>query len=222
MSNFTGLHEEMYHFFWELAFNNNPEFFEANRDRYVREVKEPLTALAEALLPTALEIDGRFSTKTSSILSRIRRDTRYSHDKSPYRDHAWLGFRLPGAAISDGLTPYAEFEREYYGYGMGMYYADPQLMQSFRARMLEEPDRFLSIVTNPAFTARFAESGDSYRRPKFTHATEALVPWLNKKRLSFTYTSAQLSRTTKPELLDELVEAFLLLKPVYRFFMRLD
>ena len=50
MSNFTGLHEEMYHFFWELAFNNNPEFFEANRGRYVREVKEPLTALAEALL----------------------------------------------------------------------------------------------------------------------------------------------------------------------------
>ena len=83
MSRFQGLSEDTYRFFWEIAFQNNREFFEANRERYKRVVQEPLFLLAEELLPTALEIDPGFSPKLSNIVSRIRRDTRYTRDKSP-------------------------------------------------------------------------------------------------------------------------------------------
>jgi uncharacterized protein (DUF2461 family) len=49
--------------------------------------------LALLLTPAALEIDPDFNTRATSVVSRIRRDTRYSHDKTMYRDHVWLGYR---------------------------------------------------------------------------------------------------------------------------------
>ena len=89
MIEFSGCPEEMYQFFWEIAFQNHREFFEANRDRYKRVVQEPMRALAAELLPTALSLNPSFNQRVTTIVSRIRRDTRYSHDKSPYRDHVW-------------------------------------------------------------------------------------------------------------------------------------
>ena len=221
MSRFQGLSEDTYRFFWEIAFQNNREFFEANRERYKRVVQEPLFLLAEELLPTALEIDPGFSPKLSNIVSRIRRDTRYTRDKSPYRDHAWLGFRPPMQRVSECFVIYAEFERDAYGYGMGMYTADSARMRQFRERMLARPEQFLSLVGDPAFTQRFALVSEAFKRPRFAGANEALQPWLNLRRLSFQFSSPELSRTLRPEIADEIREGMLLLKPLYRFLMGL-
>ena len=92
---FQGFNEDTYKFLIELAFNNNKEFFAANKGRYKQNVQEPLRALAEGLLPLALTIDPCFNTRMTTILSRIYRDTRFTKDKHPYRDHAWLLSCIP-------------------------------------------------------------------------------------------------------------------------------
>lgn len=222
MSRFQGLNEDSYRFFWELAFQNNREFFEANRERYKQNVQQPLLLLAEDLLPDALEIDPGFSQKRNVIVSRIRRDTRYTKDKSPFRDHAWLSFRPPEKRLSECFVLYAEFEREAYGYGMGMYGPDAVRMQQFRERMLARPALFLSLVNDPAFRQKFRLMGESFKRPRFLDASEEIRPWLNLKYLSFQFSSPELSRTMRPELVEEIREGFALLKPVYRFLMGLD
>ncbi len=218
---FQGLTEDAYRFFWEIAFNNDRAFFEANRARYQESVAKPLKALVTLLAPAALEIDPGFNVRPAAALSRIRRDTRYTHDKSMYRDHAWIGFRHPGTMLSESFVIYAEFEREQYGYGMGMYGSNSTLMQLFRTRMLAEPERFLSLVENETFRARFTADGELFKRPRFADAPEALRPYLNHKGLSFHFSSPQVSRTMRPEIVDELTEALLLMKPVYRFLMGL-
>ena len=222
MNEFHGLNEDTYRFFWEIAFQNDRSFFEANRARYKQNVQAPLLALAEQLAPTALEIDPHFNVRPSSVVSRIRRDTRYSKDKSPYRDHAWLGFKPPMQRTSECFVLYAEFERESYGYGMGMYAPDPAMMQRLRERMLAHPERFLELVNAPAFAERFMLSAESYKRERYLDAPERLRPWLNLKRITFCYSSPAVSQTLRPEIADEIREAFLLMKPVYRFLMGLD
>jgi len=219
---FQGLNEDTYQFFWEIAFNNEQSFYEANKERYRKNVYEPLKELAIALTPIAQEIDGAFNIRPSSVVSRIRRDTRYSKDKTMFRDHAWLGFRRPGGMLSESLVVYAEFEREGYGYGMGMYGSNPALMREIRPRILAKPQKFLSLVNDPAFTARFEVMGDSFKRPKFTDAPEGVQPYLNRKGLSFCFSSPNLKKTLSPEIADEIVEGFTMLKPVYRLLMGLD
>lgn len=219
---FQGLNEDTYQFFWEIAFNNELSFYEANRDRYKKNVYEPLKELAIAITPAAQEIDSEFNVRPSSIVSRLRRDTRYSHDKTMYRDHAWLGFRHPGGMLSESLAVYAEFEREGYGYGMGMYGSNPALMREIRPRMLAKPQKFLSLVNDPAFTARFEVVGDAFKRPRFTDAPEEILPYLNRKGLSFCFSSPNLKKTLSAEIADEIIEGFGMLKPVYRLLMGLD
>lgn len=219
---FLGLSEDTYRFFWELGFHNDRTFFDANRARYKSVVYEPLCRLTDALSQTVSDIDDRLSVRYTHVVSRIYRDTRYSHDKSPYRDHAWLGFRLPGVRTGAGFVIYAEFERESYGYGMGMYAPNPELMQELRDRMLARPKRFLELVSEPAFAARFAVEGEAFKRPRYMDAPEGLRRYLNMRSLSFCFSSPELQNTLRPELADEIIEGFELLKPVYRFLMGLD
>ena len=219
---FQGLNEDTYQFFWEIAFNNEQSFYEPNKERYKKNVYEPLKELTLAITPTAQEIDAEFNIRPSSVISRIRRDTRFTHDKTMFRDHAWLGFRRPGGMLSESLVVYAEFEREGYGYGMGMYGSNPALMREICPRILAKPQKFLSLVTDPAFTARFEVVGDSFKRAKFTDAPEGVLPYLNRKGLSFCFSSPNLKKTLSPEIAEEIIEGFTLLKPVYRLLMGLD
>lgn len=221
MSGFQGLSGDAYRFFWEIAFNNNRAFFEENRDRYKREVQQPMLALAEYLIPTAREIDPEFNLRPAAIVSRIRRDTRFSKDKSLYRDHVWLAFKRHGERTSESFVVYAEFERDGFGYGMGMYCPQPLMMQEMRARILARPSQFLEIAENPAFTERFTLSGELYKRPKIPDAPAELAPWVNRKRLSYGYFTPELKRTMTSEVADEIREGFELLKPMYRFLMGL-
>ena len=143
---FTGFTQDTYRFLWELAFNNDRAFFEANRARYKQVVYEPLHELTLALIPAVAEIDGRLNVRPASTISRIRRDTRYSKDQSMYRDHAWLGYKMPGSLVSESFCIYAEIEREGYGYGMGMYAPNSEMMRALRERMLARPQTFLSLL----------------------------------------------------------------------------
>ena len=219
---FTGFTEETYAFFWDLAFHNSREFMEANRARYREHVYLPLVALTEEILPAALELDPRFNARPQSCVSRINRDTRYSKDKSPYRDHAWIAFRMPGTYLSDNFCLYAEINRDSYGYGVGMYGPNPPMMAAFRERMLAHPDEFLRLAERKAMTDVFRLEGEEYRKVRFPHEDGRLEPYLNRKNLGFCFSSADLKRTFVPELADEIRSGFALLRPVYRFLMGLQ
>lgn len=219
---FQGFSEDTYRFLWELAFHNNRTFFEENRERYKNVLYTPLRELLAALTPTVEQIDARLNTRPLGTISHINRDTRYQKDKSPYRDHAWLGFKMPGRFTSECFTIYFEIDREGYGYGMGMYAPESTMMQSIRSRILARPQRFLSLVSEKTFSERFTLEGERYKRPKFTQDDAALLPYLNLRRMTYCFYSHEQSKTLRPELADEVRIAFETLAPVYRFVMGLE
>lgn len=220
MDSFSGLQEDTYTFFWELAFHNEISWFEENRSRYEAVVKKPLLQLAVELAPTALEVDSEFLVRPAAVVSRIRRDTRYAPVDAPFRDHAYLTYRYPGVRIGESFSLYAEFLRDSYGYGMGMYSDNPPFMDAMRKRILANQEAFLKIIQNRKLRS-FVLEGVEYKRPKYPDAPAALQPWLQKKRLYFSYSSKEISRTLHPALLQEIQEGFLALKPLYRFIMGL-
>ena len=195
---------------------------DANRARYKKEVQHPLLELAAALMPTVLQIDPEVDQRPGAVVSRINRDTRFTKDKSPYRDHAWLGFRHPGTYIGESFVIYAEFQRESYGYGMGMWTGNPEMMGRIRANILSAPDRFLELVNREAFARRFTLQGDRYKKLRYPNADQQLEAYLNMKGLSFCFSSTELSNTLGPQIYEEIRDAFLLLKPLYRLLMGLD
>ncbi len=213
---FEGFKPEAYMFLTELAFNNNRMWMDENRKRYREFVQRPMQQLAEMLLPTALEIDPEFNPRLGCIVSRINRDTRYSKNKLPYRDHMWIAFRRTGQSLGESLCIYFEISPMGYSYGTGMYTTNLPLMKALRARAAADPEGFRQIVTAPAL-GRYEPTGEPYKRDVVPGAPEDLKPYLNRRSLSFIYDNTSLAPTMSAGIADEVKAAMLELAPVYRY-----
>lgn len=218
---FAGFTPDAFRFFLELGFNNEKSFFDANRERCRAIVQNPMRALANELIPAAREIDPAFDTRLSILVSRMNRDTRFSKDKRPYRDHAWIGFRRAETRTSESFCLYFEIEPGGYGYGMGMYDANPALMKPFRERALARPQQLLGL-SQALLDKGFNVQGELFGRDRHPSAPEQIKPYVNRKGISWCFFSKEIEKTFSREIFVETREAFELMKPLYRFVLGMD
>ena len=98
-------------FLMENRLMDSKAWFHEHKDVFEREVKAPLVELSEALAPTMLRIDPEMeiAPRVGGTLCRVWRDTRFTKDKSLFRDHMWLNF-----SKNKGVFPgYPGFFRRY-------------------------------------------------------------------------------------------------------------
>jgi len=143
---FTGFTDETVQFFLDLKFHNNTDYFHANHDRYVEVVQTPFYELIEDLAPVMRKIDPDMEVRPHKCVSRIHRDTRFSRDKSPYRDHLWVLFRRAGEPREKALFYYYEFGPDRLSWGMGVWGDNRELFDIFRRRMRANPEGTLSLI----------------------------------------------------------------------------
>jgi uncharacterized protein (TIGR02453 family) len=217
---FTGLPSEMIDFFLTLRFHNSPAFFEENRGLYQRVVQQPLRELAEALAPTMGEIDARLDTRPARVVSRIRRDTRFSHNKDPYRDHMWLAWRYAGEMASDAMGFYWEVSPDSSHWGFGYYGEYRPAMDRIRRRLLAKPGELLDLYGRCGVPEQFELQGNAYKRMSVpTEVPEALHPLYIKKGfyLENTTDAGNFDLLRSEALASRLREDFLRLAPLYRW-----
>ena len=97
---FSGFSEETLRFLFENKFRNSKEWYEAHRDLYKKYVYNPFVELINEVAPVMKEIDEQIITVPSKLISRVRRDTRFTKDKSLYRDNAWFVFLRDKSVMS--------------------------------------------------------------------------------------------------------------------------
>ena len=89
-------------FFRQLARHNEKSWFEAHRDEYETEVREPMRELIEDLDIRFPQFAPEIGGDPKRSMFRINRDIRFSKDKSPYKTHAACWFHHRNAARSVG------------------------------------------------------------------------------------------------------------------------
>lgn len=130
-------------FFRDLAAHNERSWFDANRDRYERDVREPMLAFVRALQEPLAEISPSIlalAKKSGGSLFRIHRDVRFSPDKSPYKTWGALQFRhesgrdvhAPGFYLH--LAPGDVFA------GAGVWHPGGEALGAIRKRIDADPD----------------------------------------------------------------------------------
>jgi len=214
---FTGFPREMLSFFAAIRFNNNKAFFEDNREAYEEYVRAPLIALAEALAPVVQEIDPLLDGRAARAVSRIHRDTRFSKDKSPYRDYMWIGYRRAGESSEETCGFYFDISDSAAHWGCGYYHARPEAMQRLRDTMLEKPKQVLKAVAEPAFARTYALMGDSYARqyqpPEGLAAP--LKPLYSKKNVYAEHSLEDMEALFSPSLAERIAGDFHVAAPFY-------
>ncbi|MDR3433459.1 MAG: DUF2461 domain-containing protein [Rouxiella aceris] len=221
-SAFTGFSQQGLNFLQQVRIENDKEWFEANRHIYDRELLTPFRNLVDALSPTMLTIDSQFETRPAigKTLSRIHRDTRFSHDKSRYRSRMWLTFKRPSKDWKDAPVYFFELGPDMLRYGLGYYSANKPTMDLFRHTLTRQPQAFLEVAD--CCRPPFELVGESYKRPLVKEQAAEIATWYNRKSFAVMVTDSQVDKLFHPRLITELAEGFQQLEPLYQWLMRVE
>ena len=166
MSEFQGFGAALPAFLEELRENNEREWFNANRERYEKAVREPARAFIRAMAPALAAISPHFRAedrKQGGSLMRVHRDTRFSRDKTPYKTN--VGIQLRHALGRDVHAPgfYVHLESGSAFLGAGVWRPDSGALAMIRARIHEEPETWRRIRDAEPFHASFRLGGESLK-----------------------------------------------------------
>ena len=206
-------------FLVENKLQDSREWYKDNKERYSKTVLEPFVELVERLAPDMLKIDAQFITepRVDRTLSRIYRDTRFSKDKSLYRDNMWFVFMREKKLYGGLPAYYFDLTPKGFSYGMGYYMASGASMDSIRNLALSGSPAFKKA--EKAFRGQnlFGMEGDAYKKSKHPEQPENVREWLDKKSMSFNAYSDDTDLLFSDKLADKLLEGFRLLVPMYDF-----
>lgn len=181
-SGFTGFTQQTLDFLTDLGSNNERPWFQSHKGEYQNFVQTPMRRLVGELAADMAALDPKLDTDPQGgTLSRIYRDTRFSHDKSPYRVNQWIVFKRPLKEWTDRPAFFMEFGPRGYRWGMGSYCPSPASMTLLRRFMTDHLDR-LDQAMAAARTAGLTLEGDRYARPRKSPADHPdLVLWHQMK-----------------------------------------
>jgi len=215
---FTGFTDETIQFFLDLKFHNNTEYFHANHDRYVEAVQTPFYEFIEDLGPTMQQIDPLMEIRPHKCLSRIHRDTRFSRDKSPYRDHHWLLFRRQAEPREKSVMYWFEFGPDRLSWGMGVWGENRELFDLMRKKILANPNGIQALVDDLNLGKRkLAIGGAFYKKIEVSPEIPLRLRQIySAKELYISKIDPVYEKAFSEKIIKEVRKDFTTLAPMYR------
>jgi uncharacterized protein (TIGR02453 family) len=138
---------ELFDFLKRLKRNNRRDWFEKHRGEYEALILGPAVQFIRDFEPHLNRISPYLRADARPYrgsLFRIYRDTRFSHDKRPYKWHTAMQFSHPGKDVhSPGF--YLHLEPGSYFAASGLWHADPRTLLKARNAMVSRADEWRDI-----------------------------------------------------------------------------
>ncbi len=188
MSNddFYGFPPDFFDFLADLEKHNNRDWFNEHKPRYKVSIVAPMRQFIEAMAPRLGLVSEHFiadSRPHGGSMFRIYRDTRFSKDKRPYKEHVGCQFRhrLGRDAHAPGF--YVHLEANQVLFGGGIWKPDGKTLAKIRTAMVDNPVSWQRVVNDKAFIRRFgALRGERLKRsPRGFSADHPLLEDLKLK-----------------------------------------
>jgi uncharacterized protein (TIGR02453 family) len=222
---FEGFSEAAFKFLQGLKKNNKKDWFEAHRDWYEDDLREPSkrfvsamgTAFAEAKLPLISDL--------KRSLFRINRDIRFSKDKSPYKTHIGIVFPYSGMKEDEWSGMYLGFEPDGASgvkayIGGGCYMPSSPYLKRIRKQIDMKYKELNKLAADKNFKKVYVKgiTGESLKRmPQGYEEEHPAAAWLKMKSYTF---GADLTKKdlTSPNLPKIVVQKIKAAQPVLKFF----
>ncbi len=151
--------KEIFEFLKELIANNDRDWFKANREAYLS-MNQSYYELAEKLLSLVAEIEpDATSLRVQEVVYRIYRDTRFSSDKTPYKNHVAIFINPPRGKKSLRYGYYFHLEPGASLIAAGNVLGPTALTNAIRKEIYCNIDEYLGIIKDPEFSKYFPTVG---------------------------------------------------------------
>jgi len=134
-----------------LKRNNRREWFNAHREQYETQVRQPMTAIVERLADDFRTFAPELVASPKISMYRIYRDTRFSENKAPYKTHVAAVFPTRGLPKHEGAGLYFHISPDEVWIGGGMYMPQPPQLLAVRQHIAANTRQLRAIVESPAF-----------------------------------------------------------------------
>lgn len=209
------INEESLRFLDENHRRNNREWFLEHKAEYEEHVKSPMLELAQALIPTMLQIDPLLVLEPKRAVCKIWRYTRFSRDKTLFKRASWFVFQRSKGMVHP--VWFFEFTPDFHHYGCGYYSTPPKVMERVRELVLAGDKRYREAQKALDSISGFSLDGERYKRPRYPDAPEKQRKWLERKSVTALHVSRDNKKLFSRKLAATMANAFLKLAPVYSF-----
>ncbi|HXB56423.1 MAG TPA: DUF2461 domain-containing protein [Vicinamibacteria bacterium] len=211
---------DLFRFLSELKAHNERDWFQKNKDRYERSVRDPFLRFIADLGPRLKKISPEFVADPSPVggsMMRIYRDTRFSKDKTPYK--VAIAAHFPHAKGKEGATPafYLRLQPGDCSVGAGIWHPEADALKRIRQAIVDDTKTWQRITQGHDFRSSCGMAGESLRRaPLGFDPKHPLIEDIRRKDFG---ARALLDdrRVTSPRFPEDVLDAFKTTAPFVEF-----
>jgi len=220
---FSGFPKELFTFMRQLAKNNNREWFHANKTRYHEFIVEPMSDFIQAMAYRFDKMAIRFVADPrphGGSMFRIYRDTRFSKDKRPYKQHVSCHFRHEAGKDAHAPGFYVHLEPGSVFFGGGIWMPPNPVLENIRNTIVENPNAWKRIISNATFKKRFGGvEGDGLKRPPRGFDKEHPFVEDLKRKSFFVIQDVDPALAMTPQFIQEVERAFKTASPLMKYLL---
>ena len=177
MPQFKGFGKKTFSFLGQLEKNNNREWFEENKHRYLNDVLDPALDFIATVAPAIHGFSDYFDAipkRTGGSLMRVYRDMRFVKDKRPYKTNIGIQFRHQFGKDIHAPGYYLHIQKGKCFLAAGLWRPEPKALAGIRSLIKEKPGVWGKAVQSSGFKETFTIGGRSLTRPPKGYSKEDL------------------------------------------------
>lgn len=198
----------IFRFLKDLAANNNREWFNEHRDEYETARTEFESFLSVVIARISLFDKSIRGIQPKDCTYRIYRDTRFSSDKTPYKNH-FGGYINAKGKKSNHCGYYVHIQPDSCMLAGGSLCLPPNVLRALRQSIYDNIDEYRSIVEDPNFKRFFPIIGEDWLKtaPKGFPKDFKYIDYLKPREFVCSYNVPD-AFFLAPNMLDKTEETF--------------
>lgn len=203
-------------------FNDSKDFYESVKEDIKRMSIVPMRQLASDMSDELFRIDPKMNLIPTKMVSRIRRDTRFSKNKEMYRANVWCMFMRDKHQWNNFPCMWFEIFPDSYSFGIAMFRFDARGLEAFREKLAVESVRFKKALASAEITGAIPTI-ETFKKdkPGIERVPDELRCYYNAKDFGFIFHSTDMSVVIDGSVKQELIYAVRAFEPLYKFMIEI-
>lgn len=217
---FNGISAEARLLLSENRFRDSKDFYDENKERIKQSAVVPMRQLAAIIGEQLSAADPQMVTDPVKMVSRIRRDTRFTKDQHLYRENMWAMFMRSKYDWPQYPCMWFEFTPKSYSLGVGLFMQTPAVLEYWRRAIRDNTDEFRDALKILEKTGAVLE-GEQYKKLK-DGCPEGLEKYYNCKNVYFIIYSENLNELEDETIINKLIPLYKTFIPMYKFMLNVS
>lgn len=214
---YNGISKDILFLMADNRFRNSKPFYEEHKEEIKQGITIPMRQIAGEIGERFSYLDPLMVTDPVKMVSRLRRDTRFTKDKTLYRDHMWIAFMRNKHEWSGFPSFWFEVTPTDYSLGVGFYGANAAEMQIFRSNILKNTISFKKAL-NKCVNSGGEFYGETYKRiPE--NCPKGLESYYGAKDFGFIRYYENTDDLSSENIVEIITEAYKEFAPMYTFLL---